>query len=361
LRIRINGLLIGVLFFLLLVQVGTFGISSIANAQSEIGIPGWIKTNAGWWANGDIDDTSFVQGIQYLIKEDIMQIPPTAQGSSGSTNEIPGWIKTNAGWWANGDIDDTSFVQGIQFLIKDGIMRVPTLGPDLDRDGIPDDVDQCPTQAETVNEYEDSDGCPDEPPIEPLSVDTDGDGIEDGSDNCPVVANASQTDLDGDKLGDVCDPDIDGDNILNGADRCPSEPENNNNFEDSDGCPDEKVITTLSIFNIEVDTPNSGWGDENIFVYWTFDVGHDGNQEEFPTQGGFTIRITGFGIPIEDEATYKEGNTFSGKYTEGIDAGENGGPLTLTIVSFIGDEKWEYSGGDQKVTIIPPNNDNNND
>jgi hypothetical protein len=38
--------------------------------------------------------------------------------------EIPSWIKNNAGWWADGSIDDSSFVQGIQFLIKEGIMRI---------------------------------------------------------------------------------------------------------------------------------------------------------------------------------------------------------------------------------------------
>jgi hypothetical protein len=89
-----------------------------------VAIPEWIKNNAGWWANGDIDDNSFVQGIQYLIKEEIMRIPPTTQGSTGTGNEIPEWIKNNAGWWANGDIDDNSFVQGIQFLIKEGIMKI---------------------------------------------------------------------------------------------------------------------------------------------------------------------------------------------------------------------------------------------
>ncbi|MDA0854160.1 MAG: hypothetical protein O3B79_06575 [Crenarchaeota archaeon] len=40
------------------------------------------------------------------------------------TNEIPSWIKNNAGWWAEGTIDDDSFVQGIQFLIKEGILRI---------------------------------------------------------------------------------------------------------------------------------------------------------------------------------------------------------------------------------------------
>jgi len=89
-------------------------------------IPDWIKNNAGWWAEGAIDDDSFVQGIQFLIKEGIMQIPPTSQGSSSGSNEIPSWIKNNAGWWAEGAIDDDSFVQGIQFLIKEGILSIPS-------------------------------------------------------------------------------------------------------------------------------------------------------------------------------------------------------------------------------------------
>jgi len=37
-------------------------------------IPSWIKNNAGWWKEGSIDDSTFVQGIQYLIKEGIMKI-----------------------------------------------------------------------------------------------------------------------------------------------------------------------------------------------------------------------------------------------------------------------------------------------
>ena len=53
-----------------------------------------------------------------------MKIPPTSQGSSGGSNEIPSWIKNNAGWWADGAIDDDSFVGGIQFLIEEGIMSI---------------------------------------------------------------------------------------------------------------------------------------------------------------------------------------------------------------------------------------------
>ena len=92
--------------------------------QPPAKIPNWIKNNAGWWADGSIDDNSFVQGIQWLINEGIMKIPPTSQGTSSSGNQIPDWIKNNAGWWADGSIDDNSFVQGIQWLIKEGIMTI---------------------------------------------------------------------------------------------------------------------------------------------------------------------------------------------------------------------------------------------
>lgn len=40
----------------------------------------------------------------------------------------------------------------------------------------------------------------------PGGPDTDGDGVCDADDNCPTVANADQSNIDGDALGDVCDP-----------------------------------------------------------------------------------------------------------------------------------------------------------
>jgi len=107
------------------IEIGPGSSGTITPPVSEkTQIPSWIKNNAGWWADGSIDDNSFVQGIQFLIKEDVLKIPPTTQGSSSGSNEIPSWIKNNAGWWADGSIDDDSFVQGIQFLIKEGIMRI---------------------------------------------------------------------------------------------------------------------------------------------------------------------------------------------------------------------------------------------
>ena len=87
-------------------------------------IPAWIKNNAGWWATDQIDDSAFLQGIQYLIKEGIMIIPPTETTEASESQEVPSWIKNNAGWWATDQIDDSSFLQGIQYLIKEGIITV---------------------------------------------------------------------------------------------------------------------------------------------------------------------------------------------------------------------------------------------
>ena len=101
------------------VNTSSFMISSGSNE-----IPVWIKNNAGWWADGSIDDESFVQGIQFLVQEGFMKIPVTQQGSGTGSNEIPVWIKNNAGWWADGSIDDDSFVQGIQFLVQEGFMKI---------------------------------------------------------------------------------------------------------------------------------------------------------------------------------------------------------------------------------------------
>ena len=90
---------------------------------TQTSIPAWIKSNAGWWADGQIDDNTFVLGIQWLITEGIMTIPPTEQGV-GSDNVIPSWIKNSAEWWADGQIDDNTFVLGLQWLISNGIMTI---------------------------------------------------------------------------------------------------------------------------------------------------------------------------------------------------------------------------------------------
>ena len=108
-----------------ILTVIVFAISITAvSAQSQYDIPSWIKNNAGWWADGSIDDTEFVSGIQYLIKEGIMTIPQTQSGQS-INQEIPSWIKNTAEFWAEDKISDREFISALQFLVEKGIVVIP--------------------------------------------------------------------------------------------------------------------------------------------------------------------------------------------------------------------------------------------
>ncbi len=46
------------------------------------------------------------------------------QIETDSDEIIPQWIKNNAKWWSEGNIDDETFVDGIEFLVKIGIVKI---------------------------------------------------------------------------------------------------------------------------------------------------------------------------------------------------------------------------------------------
>ena len=99
------------------------GVMLIPNAFAVDVIPAWIKNNAGWWAEGQIDDQTFVNGIQFLIKEEIIQVSDTTSASNNS-EFIPEWVKNTAGWWADEQISETEFLIAIQYLIKVGLIKI---------------------------------------------------------------------------------------------------------------------------------------------------------------------------------------------------------------------------------------------
>ena len=102
-------------------------ISHSANATAqEPSIPSWIKNNAKYWSQGQIEDSDFTKGIEYLINQGIMKIPQTKPNANQS-NGIPSWIKNNAKYWSEGQIDDSEFVKGIEYLVSNGVIAVNTV------------------------------------------------------------------------------------------------------------------------------------------------------------------------------------------------------------------------------------------
>lgn len=92
-------------------------------ALEERTIPYWIKNNAGWWSDDKISDNDFITGIEYLIKNKIINLS-SQNINENSSDVIPAWIKNNAGWWSAGKISDEDFLSGIKYLIENSIIKV---------------------------------------------------------------------------------------------------------------------------------------------------------------------------------------------------------------------------------------------
>ncbi|MBL7015670.1 MAG: peptidase, partial [Nitrosopumilus sp.] len=72
--------------------------STISSAYAEV--PGWVKNNAGWWADGIITDVEFVNGIQHLIKSGLILVSvnsePIQVTSTQSNTDDSGWSTLEA-------------------------------------------------------------------------------------------------------------------------------------------------------------------------------------------------------------------------------------------------------------------------
>lgn len=97
--------------------------TSITTLRGNTTIPPWVKNTAKWWSEGQIGDTDFIKGMQYLIQNGIMYVPVT-QYNSGTAQQIPTWIRNNAGLWADGQISDGEFIRAMQYLVSNDIIHI---------------------------------------------------------------------------------------------------------------------------------------------------------------------------------------------------------------------------------------------
>ena len=152
------------------------------------------------------------------------------------------------------------------------VAAVASMDPlkDTDADGIPDSIDRCPLQAEDLDGWQDTDGCPD--------LDNDEANIPDNQGDCPNASEIFNRYQDDDGCPDTlpqgkdaqtaseidelrkmqmelsvqiealkqssvapsANPfaDYDNDGVSDNFDKCPEIPEDVDGWEDTDGCPD---------------------------------------------------------------------------------------------------------------------------
>lgn len=103
-------------------------------AQSESMIPEWIKETVGFWSEDLIDDVTFVNAIDWTIKNGIIVNPELSIVDSSESDDlnnrqvvVPEWIKNNARFWVSDQISDSDFLSDITYLYKEGIVMPPNV------------------------------------------------------------------------------------------------------------------------------------------------------------------------------------------------------------------------------------------
>ena len=211
------------------------GLGAVLNLNDAVVNP-YLSGGAGLVV---VDDTHFGahigMGLRWHITELFM-----------ATTEVRGWF--------SGDAPATDEYAHLQATVGFGVQIGGDF--DIDKDGVTNVDDACPTQEEDKDGFEDTDGCPDD--------DNDKDEIKDADDKCRDQAE----DKDGDRDDDGC-PDVDDDNdgVGNDLDKCLDKAEDKDGFQDEDGCPDDDndadgVLDTTDACPLEAETKNS-WADSD--------------------------------------------------------------------------------------------------
>jgi len=111
-------------------QVSVSHDLSIFHDGEEIGQASIVSADMGFSViEFDVpDDVTGVMTLQFenLNGSDLANaiFPVVVNRINIDETSIPAWIKNNAGWWATDQIDDSSFLQGIQYLVSIGIIVV---------------------------------------------------------------------------------------------------------------------------------------------------------------------------------------------------------------------------------------------
>ena len=89
--------------------------------DSIIPLPGWIKSNAGWWINDQSTDQSLFDAFEYMQNKGLIG---SYEFSNYSQSHIPNWLIDIVTWWIDEKLSDEEFLKTIDYLLKQGIIII---------------------------------------------------------------------------------------------------------------------------------------------------------------------------------------------------------------------------------------------
>ena len=92
----------------------------MANDEA-LSVPGWIKSNAGWWITGQTTDEVLFEALEYLKNKDLIG---NYEFSNYSKQYVPNWTKEIILWWIDEKISDEEFLKTIDYLSQQGIIII---------------------------------------------------------------------------------------------------------------------------------------------------------------------------------------------------------------------------------------------
>ena len=89
--------------------------------KTELSVPGWIKSAAGWWISNQATDGIFIESLEYMQNKGMIG---NYEFSKYSQSFVPGWIKQIVSWWVDGKLTDEEFLKTIDYLSEKGIIVI---------------------------------------------------------------------------------------------------------------------------------------------------------------------------------------------------------------------------------------------
>jgi len=85
-------------------------------------IPEWVKDTTNWWTLTKISDQDFLNSVEYMIKNNIIEIPEDRTFENEEELKMISWIRNNLGIWSQNESSDDEFFKSAQWLIKNKLI-----------------------------------------------------------------------------------------------------------------------------------------------------------------------------------------------------------------------------------------------